>query len=70
MRCQSQHNKTKLGSGYILSEAAKDLRRHVNRVDGTFERAFYSGYGSGGGSYGGSGYNNYGGGGYNYGGGY
>jgi hypothetical protein len=39
--CLGQEQRTKLGSGYILSEASKDLRRIVNRGNQYFENAFY-----------------------------
>ncbi len=39
--CANQHERTKLGSGYILSEASKDLRRAVKTSDNLFENAFY-----------------------------
>ncbi len=40
-QCCNQHEKTRLGSGYILSEFSKDLRGMVNRGDRLFESAFY-----------------------------
>jgi hypothetical protein len=47
MNCRNQHENTKIGSGYILSEAAKDLRGSLERADSTFERAFYGNGGNG-----------------------
>lgn len=43
MNCRDQHQKTKLGSGYVLSEASKDVRRLVDRSNNYFEKAFYGG---------------------------
>jgi hypothetical protein len=55
--CCNQHQQTKLGSGYILSEASKDMRRIINRSNSYFEKAFYGSSGSGVlGGEGGSGY--------------
>lgn len=45
--CLGQQELTKLGSGYILSEASKDLRRGVNRTNRLFENAFYGASGGG-----------------------
>ena len=47
MNCANQHQRTKLGSGYILSEAHKDMRRLVNRSNEYFEQAFYGNADSG-----------------------
>jgi hypothetical protein len=53
--CLGQEQRTRLGSGYILSEASKDLRRIVDRGNQYFENAFY---GSQEGGYGGAQYGN------------
>jgi hypothetical protein len=45
MRCRAQHEETKLGSGFILSGVAADLRQGVQNQDARYEKAFY-GYGS------------------------
>jgi hypothetical protein len=48
--CPGQHERTKLGSGYILSEGSKDLRRFVGRGNQLFEDAFYGSHGNFGGT--------------------
>jgi hypothetical protein len=48
MNCLQQHQQTKLGSGYILGEASKDVRRVVSKSNAYFEKAFYGNMGSGG----------------------
>lgn len=45
--CLGQERKTRLGSGYILSEASKDMRRIVGRSNQYFENAFYGDQGGG-----------------------
>ncbi len=68
-RCRWQSERTKLGSGYIISEAAKDIRGAVDRSGERFERAFYgeggyNGLGGSGGGGGGAGDSYFGSGGY------
>ena len=40
-RCRSQHERTKWGSGFILSGVAEDIRGSVQRSEARFDRAFY-----------------------------